>query len=692
MPVVSNQANDIDVDLGRLFASLAAHWLRILLVAVCITGLAFLLAWSATPLYRAETRILIETRESPVTRADASGGSDGPILDAEGVASQVQVISSTDILKKVAADLDLASRSEFDPSADMSLPKRILVSTGLMRDPKEVPSEERVVSAMRDKLKVYAVEGSRVIAVEFSSSDPQLAATVPNRIAEAYLSVQQIAKQQSNTNATQWLQPEIANLSERVKEAESKVAAFRAQSDLPIGQNNSVLATQQLSELSSELSRVRANRSAAEANAESLRATIQAGASLDSAPEVLSSPLIQRLREREVELKAQIADLSVTLLGNHPRLRALNSQLNDLEGQIRTEARKVLAGLETEARTAAAREASLQRDLDALKEVSARADDQQIELRSLEREAAAQRDLLESYMARYREALSRGEGNYLPADARIFQRAMPPVEPYFPKILPITIAAFVASLLIMAVITLLQELFSGRAMRRAGQGFYDVDELAMPAAAAVEAPVVVEERNGALTVQRAAAALIADHAKRAIFVSPEGDEAAAASVMVAREIADAGQRVLLLDLTASGVASQPMLDNQQRPGITNLLAAEAQFTDVIHADFYSDCHVIPVGTADPETAMRAADRLPIIMRSLASAYDLVVVECGPTDPEGIERLMGDDTKLALAMIDPADDAVTVSAEAFAGAGYDDMMLVSPVGAAAGRNGMQRSAA
>ena len=105
--------------------------------------------------------------------------------------------------------------------------------------------------------------------------------------------------------------------------------------------------------------------------------------------------------------------------------------------------------------------------------------------------------------------------------------------------------------------------------------------------------------------------------------------------MVAREVADAGLRVLLLDLTASGAASRPMLDSASYPGITNLLASEAQFTDVIHADLYSDCHVIPVGTADPARAMRAADRLPIIMESLTTAYDVVVVECGPADAEGI---------------------------------------------------------
>jgi exopolysaccharide transport family protein len=690
MSGVSSQANDIDVDLGRLFSSLIRHWRRIALVALCITGLAFLLAWSATPLYRAETRILIETRESPLTRPNQNAD-DRPILDPEGVASQVQVISSTDILKKVAADLNLASREEFDPSANPSLSKRLLVSVGLVRDPKEVPAEERVLSAVREKLKVYSVERSRVIVVEFSSADPALAAEVPNRIAEAYLSVQQSAKLQSNNDATQWLQPEIANLSQRVKDAETKVANFRAQSDLLIGQNNSVLATQQLSELSSELSRVRANRSAMEANAQTLRSAIQSGASLEAMPEVLSSPLIQRLRERQVELRAQIADLSTSLLGNHPRLRALNSQLGDLEGQIRSEARKVLAGLETEASSAAAREASLTADLEALKQVSARADDQGVELRALEREASAQRQLLESYMSRYREAVSRGEGNYLPADARIFSRAVAPSEPYFPKILPITIAAFVASLLIMCIITLLQELFSGRAMRQAGKGFYDVDELAMPVVANSH-PDPVDERSRSLSVERAANRLIADRSKRAIFVSPEGDEAGAASVMVAREVADSGLRVLLLDLTSIGVASRPMLDGQVRPGITNLLAAEAQFTDVIHADFYSDCHLIPAGTADPETAMRAADRLPIIMRSLTSAYDLVIVECGPVEPEGMTRLVGDETQIVLAMIDPEDAAVLASAEALAAAGYNDVLAVSPVGAAPNRDSFQRSAA
>ena len=315
-----------------------------------------------------------------------------------------------------------------------------------------------------------------------SSEDPQLAAKIPNTIADVYLAVQRDAKLQSNADATDWLEPEIADLTKRVKDAEARVAEFRAKSDLLIGQNNSVLATQQLSEMSSELSRVRANRAAAEANAESLRAAMRKRRLLDALPEVLSSELIQRLRERQVQLRADIADLSTTLLDNHPRIRALRSQLADLDEQIRGEAQKVLKGLETQAQTAQFRERQLLADLNAQKAASARAGDDEVELRSLEREAAAQRELLESYLTRYREASSRKDRSYLPADARIFSRAVAPAEPYFPKIVPIVGAAFVASLLVMAIVTLLQELFSGRAMRPApGTRFEPVADVEMPA-------------------------------------------------------------------------------------------------------------------------------------------------------------------------------------------------------------------
>ncbi|TIL30242.1 exopolysaccharide transport family protein [Mesorhizobium sp.] len=722
---VQSAAADVDVDLRQLFASLARNWLRILIVALVVTGLAFALTWLATPHYRAETRLLIETRESVYTRPDGTNDNDKPILDEEGVTSQVEVISSTDILKQVAQKLDLSRLPEFDETADMPALSRLLVVAGLKSDPNEIPPEERVLTKMREKLNVYRVEKSRVIVIEFSSEDPRLAAAIPNAIADAYISVQGNANIESNSAATDWLAPEIADLSKRVKDAEAKVASYRAQSDLLMGGNNSVLATQQLSELSSELSRVRANRASAAATADSVRRALQNGGSLDAVPEVLSSGLIQRLRERQVELKTNIADLSTSLLDNHPRIRALRSQLADLDRQIRNEAEKIMTGLMTQAQTAQARENQLVADVNTLKAASARAGDQQVELDALQREATAQRQLLESYLTRYREASSRKDSNYPPVDARVFSRAVAPSQPYYPKILPIIGAALVGSLLVMAIVTLLQELFSGRAMRpAAGARFERIEQVAMPVAreppnheppdheppnqesadiedlgdrmaevqaepqAAAAAPATgpatgddvgpARRSLGEVEIDKAVEKLITSGAARAIFVSPEGDEAAASAVLVAREVSDTGLRVLLLDLTASGAASRPTLDSRLFPGITDLLASEAQFSDVIHADLYSDCHVIPVGNADPVRAMRAADRLPIIVQSLTTAYDLVVVECGPTDAQGISRLVGEGTEVFLSLLEPNDEVARAAVELIE-SGYPDLTLVTPVG-------------
>ena len=174
---------------------------------------------------------------------------------------------------------------------------------------------------------------------------------------------------------------------------------------------------------------------AAEATAEGVRAALRNGASIDALPKVLESPLIQRLREREVQLKADIADLSTTLLDNHPRIRALSSQLADLEGQIRGEAQNVLRSLTTEAETALARESQLVADLNRLKAESARAGEDEVELRALEREAAAQARIARTHIspaiAKHRRAATATICRPMPAYSRARPCRPSPISPRY---------------------------------------------------------------------------------------------------------------------------------------------------------------------------------------------------------------------------------------------------------------------
>jgi len=683
-------ASDVDIDIGHLVRSLTRKWWLVLGVSLAVGAGAYALSAMSTPLYRAETRVLIEPRESVFTRPSGSAGPE-VLLDSEGVSSQVEVISSAQILLDVAKELNLSALDEFQnqPSAI----NRALVFLGLARDPGVMPPEESVLITLREKLEVYRIENSRVIVISFSSEDPDLSARVPNAIADAYVASQRAAKLESNESATDWLAPEIEDLRERVRQAESKVAEFRANSNLLLGQNNTVLAAQQLSELSSELSRVRASRSAAEARARTVRLAVQNGAAVETLAEVQASPLIQRLRERQVELRAQIAELSTSLMSSHPRIRALQSQLADLNSEINAEARRILGALEAEAESARQREQELSASLDRQKQEVAKAEEAQVELRALEREATSERELLESYATRFREAAARLDRNYLPVDARIFQRALAPSLPYYPKPAPMAIAALVGTMLLMSVLILLQELFSGRALKPAPGGREDVP-VPLPEITKVEPEhrvreIVSEAINDdqpapALTavsemdVTAAAGALMSAGVERVIYLSPEGDEAAAVSVGIARELADAGLRVLLLDLTISGAASLPMLESRSFYGITDLLTSEAQFADAIHSDLYSSCHIIPVGTAEPEAAMENIDRLPIILGSLSAAYDVLMIECGPTSAGSISRLMEDNTNVVVSIINRNDEGVAEILSELEGEGVSPMLVHSLV--------------
>ena len=419
-----------------------------------------------SPKYTGETKLLIDASESVFTRPSTENQvvEQRQSADRENVLSQVEVITSSDLLLSVSQELNLSERDEFAGASQISALKMGMITLGLVDAPTALSAEQRILGAIRDRLSVFAVDNSRVIVIKFESTDPQLAADFPNALAVAYTTIESRAQLKNTSEAAEYLASEIQQLEKGILEAEAAVAEFRASSGLLTGDNNEVLATQQLAQLSSELSRVRAERSSIEARVQSVERALQSGTSLDSLPDVINSPLIGRLREQQIQLNAQIADLSTTLLPGHPRIKALRSQLGDLSGQIRSQASNVLDSLRNQAATERSREAELIADVNNLKAASSDANANLVELRALERVAASQRGLLESYLIRFREASSRDQTEYAPPNARIISTATVPTNASFPKMLPILSATFVGSLLLMMLATVMRELFSGKSI------------------------------------------------------------------------------------------------------------------------------------------------------------------------------------------------------------------------------------
>ncbi|MCO6410128.1 GumC family protein [Hoeflea alexandrii] len=687
---------DVDIDLGRL---VKAVWEKRVLVAgltAAAAGLAFIVTGLLNPLYKSETRLLIETRE-PVYSSDQNQTNSDTTFDDRAVTSQVEILRSTDLVKQVARTLDLSSREEFDPAANPSAISDILVMLGLKKNPLDVPAEERILKEFYKKLDVYAVPESRVIGIEFSSQDEALAAQVPNALVDAYLAFQSGAKLETNTDASAWLEPEIARLREKVRESESKVAEYRAQTGLLLVNQQDTIAAKQLSDISTELSRVRGERADSEARAQQVRTALQNGQAVDAVSDVLDSPVIQRLRESEGNIRAQLADVSTTLLDAHPRMKGLRAQLADVEQQIVSEIRKVLSSLESNARVARLREEELVAQLNELKAGSAREGEEAVELRSLEREAAAQRELLETYLSRYREAASRTEPKALPADARVISRAVPASEAYFPKTGPIIIVAALSAFLLSSIGVMLGELFSGRALRPSSALVGDPTAAPVMANQAAAVPVAAafapsgdqsESHSAALpqisndaddfSVEAVAEQLITDQTPVAVCVSPEGDEGSAAAVMLTRTVAGDGLKTVLIDLTGSACPTELMAESTRLPGLTDLMCGETSIADSIHPDRLSSAHVIPRGNANARRAMRAIDRLPMIIDALTEAYDLVVVECGAADAASVARIArAERSEIVLSILRSGEAEIATLLAEFNAQGFDDILLMTP---------------
>jgi succinoglycan biosynthesis transport protein ExoP len=458
---------DGEMNLGAVARAIWRNKRSIIGPTIVMAAAAFIGVNLVTPRYKSEARVLFEGRENIFLRPEADKAlTDRGTVDIETVTSQVQLILSRDLAREVIKELNLTESPEFNAALNEFSPLSTLRTIGILKDPMSMTLEERVLAAYYERLTAFAIDKSRVITIEFQSADPDLAARGANLIAEKYLSMQQVAKQDQARSAGNWLSGELEKLRGKVSEAEAKVEDYRAKSNLFIGSNNTSLVNQQLTELSSQVSAARAQKADSEARARQIRDALRSGQSLDSS-DVANSELIRRLSEQRVTLRAQLAEQSSTLLPQHPRIKEMRAQIADLDQQIRAEGDRLVRSLDSEARVAAARLEALSANLDQFKRQTASTSDQDVQLRALERESKAQRDLFESYLAKYREASARDSIAAAPADARIISRAVISNVPYFPKKMPIVLIAALGTLCLATAFVVTGALLSSESYRPA---------------------------------------------------------------------------------------------------------------------------------------------------------------------------------------------------------------------------------
>jgi polysaccharide biosynthesis transport protein len=662
-----------------------------------------------TPRYRSEVRILIDGRENVFLRPNGERNDDRNALDAEAVTSQVQLLLSRDLAREVIKKNKLAELPEFDPVLRGFSPlKSVLALIGIGRDPISLTPEERVLDAYYERFTAYAVDKSRVVVIEFQSRDPDLAAQVANSIADGYLVLQQGARRDQARSAGQWLAGEIENLRKKVADAESRVEDFRSGSSLFVGTNNTTLSNQQMGELNTQLNNARALKSDAESKARLIREMLQTGKPIE-ASEVLNSELIRRLSEQRVTLRAQLAEQSSTLLDNHPRIKELKAQLADLDRQIRDEASKLSRSLDNDARIASGRVEGLSANLDQLKKQASSANGQDVQLRALDREAKAQRDLLESYLAKYREATTRENIEAAPADGRIISRASVSNSPAYPKKLPIVLIATLATLMLSTGLIVTGELLR-MTIPRAAAAFVSVSApLREPVAKVFAAPVeprfasesrpAVESKSAVESeravepvavplapeiesefseVEQLADRLLAagEAARKVTILGTAASESITLTALTIARLIARSARVVVVDLAAASPIISAVSVDPNAPGLAELMQGEASFTQVITKDLMSRTHLVSSGRPGSDRTLLQSPRLGLAIDALLKVYDHVLLDAGSASDLPAELL----TTQARAVVVPdasmAAEARNLMCDQLKAVGFSDVTMLS----------------
>jgi succinoglycan biosynthesis transport protein ExoP len=463
MTYESPAVRDARIDVGAVLGAVFKRLPRIILITLLLLAAAFAFLMFQPRLYESSASILIEPRDNVYTRASNDAVAPNP-TDASVVSSQMELLKSRDTLLKVVDQLDLRSVPEFNGSAGGGFSPMAVITQMLGRKSAPVSVDEIVLSTLYDRMTVIQARDSRIMSVLVRSTNPQLAADIANAVANAHVTRRAQLSLSDTAEASTWLREEIDKLRVRVTDAERAVADFKVNNDLFTGGNNTSLVDQQLSTIASQISAAQERKNTALSRAAVIRGLLDRGQPIDSLNDVRQSPAIQQLSEEKARLQGEKAQRSATLLDNHPTIRALTAQIAELNNQIAIEGRRVAEALEAEAQVEADVETSLQADLTRVKSSASTATQDTVTLDGLEREAKAQRDLLEGYLQRYNEAISRTDSNSALPDVRVISVAAPSVSPASPRTAMVLLAVGIVSVALQVGIIIFSELISGRAI------------------------------------------------------------------------------------------------------------------------------------------------------------------------------------------------------------------------------------
>ena len=657
------------IDLRQIQDFFWRRWKLILSTAAVIAAVSYIALLAVTPRYTATAQVMLNPGNQKLL--GASSIIPELSLESESVDSQLSLIRSTNLLRRVVEKTKLTQDAEFGASVQSGL---FSLLTSWISTQKQEPnaasstSEDippdvvAAIGQLRGALEVTRVQRTYVISIAVTSQDPVKAANLANAVAGAYVLDQLNARYESAETAANWFTQRVESMREQVKQSEEAVANFRREHGLVTTSSDGKLTIneQQLSELNGKLVGARAETAAKRAAYEQSVQMQGHGDSLQTISEVVRSPVISQLRNQQAVAAQKIAELSNRYNNDHPLVVRARAELRDINNSIAAETGRIISNLKNEYDVAKAREDSMQKSLDQISGAGGLDNSVGIRLRELERTNAANKTLFENFLSQSK--ITSAQSTFDVRDSRIISPAEKPGGPSFPrKRLVLSLAIVVGCLIGIGGGVALDMLNAGFSSQREIEEKLGIPVLAsIPLLSAAERTVdgkVLDLPNychskplsqyaEAVRTLRMGVQMadVDDPAKVVLITSSvpkEGKSTIALSL--AYSAMQAGLRTVVIDGDLRHPSMSKYFDVHASPGLVDLLTgvkgAEQTIVNV------GGLTVIPAGSKsqNPPDLLGSA-RMKALVEKLRETYDYVIIDTPPVGPVI-------DAKVAMALVD-----------------------------------------
>jgi succinoglycan biosynthesis transport protein ExoP len=621
------------------------------------------------PIFQSHTQLLIESDSPKVARLDQMFQSQG-YADDDFYQTQFRILQSRSLAKATIDQLKLwnAPRLGNGPvpkdqisltgyawsavDAVISLAKRPFADDSAPEPAQAAPTPpeteskdgETTAQSMRideflGGLSIVPVRNTRIVEIRYSSTDPVWTAQAANALAKTYIQQNMESKFNSSKEATDWLSDRLAEQRKALEVSEAALQAYKEKNNtVTVADSASNIVVQRLTELNAALTRAKTERINKEALYNQLKVAESTG-TLDSFPVVIANDYVQKLRSDLDDLKRRQAVLAQRVADRHPDMINIRSQIESADAKLKLELSKVVDSVNTEYQSALSQEKSLQGALDQQKGEALSQNRKGIEYGVLQRDVESNKQIYDNLMQRTKET---GISTELRAsNVRVVDRAEVPRGPISPNMRRDVAVSFAGALALAIGLAFLIEQFDNRI--RTPQELKA--NLAVPFLGMVP---VTKPKDGSdpmihngvqpnfveaiKTIRTNVLFSSAETGLKTLVVTSagpgEGKSTIASNLAIA--LAQAGQRVVLIDADMRRPRVHEVFDILQEPGLSNVLTGNAKMSEAIRKSEVHGLWLLAAGHIPPNPSeLLGSPRYADVIGSLDSHFDWAIVDTPP---------------------------------------------------------------